>query len=172
VLGGFAEVTGLLRLHGPTTYITATGSNSVRRRLAKLADDAGLIAASLVHTSALIGMECDIGAGTCLAPRTVLTRDVRLGMHCIANVGVTVSHDCRIGDFVNLNPGVTICGDVVIGDDCYIGAGTTVIDKVKIGAGTIVGAGAVVVRDLPAGVLAVGVPARVVRHLQTEPPAA
>ncbi|MGF1634020.1 MAG: sugar O-acetyltransferase [Phycisphaerae bacterium] len=54
---------------------------------------------------------------------------------------------------------------VTIGADCWIGGGAILVPGVSVGAGTVVGAGSVVVKDLPAGVLAVGNPARVVRSL-------
>jgi sugar O-acyltransferase (sialic acid O-acetyltransferase NeuD family) len=169
VLGGFDIVPELLSGYQAIAYITAAGDNNTRRRLASSADAAGLVPWTLRHPSAVIGTDCIVGVGSCLAPTTVLTRAVELGSHCIVNVGVTVSHDCLIGDYVNLNPGVTVCGDVEIGSSCYIGAGATNIDKVSIGSDTVVGAGAVVVDDLPGGVLAVGVPARVVRELHPRP---
>jgi maltose O-acetyltransferase len=55
---------------------------------------------------------------------------------------------------------------ITIGDNVWLGGGVIVCPGVTIGADTVVGAGAVVVRDLPAGVLAVGNPARVVRTLE------
>jgi sugar O-acyltransferase (sialic acid O-acetyltransferase NeuD family) len=169
VLGGFEIAPDLLRAYQVVAYITAAGENAARRHLAGCADSAGLVPWTLRHPSASIGSDCIIGRGSCVAPGTVLTRAVELGSHCIANVGVTISHDCQIGDYVNLNPGVTVCGDVDIGTSCYIGAAATIIDKVSIGADTVVGAGAVVVDDLPAGVLAIGVPARIVRELHPRP---
>ena len=169
VLGGFDVVHRLLSEFGPVRFITAAGDNTARRKLAATAEEAGLEPFSLRHFGSLVGPECEVGAGSCLAPNTVLTRAVSLGRHCIVNVGTTISHDCVIGDFVNLNPGVTVCGDVEIGEDCYIGAGATIIDKVSIGVNTVVGAGAVVIDTLPSGVLAVGVPARVVRELYPKP---
>jgi maltose O-acetyltransferase len=54
---------------------------------------------------------------------------------------------------------------ISIGDNVWLGGGVIVCPGVTIGADTVVGAGSVVVRDLPAGVLAVGNPARVVRSL-------
>jgi maltose O-acetyltransferase len=54
---------------------------------------------------------------------------------------------------------------ITIGDNVWLGGGAIVCPGVTIGADTVVGAGAVVTRDLPAGVLAAGVPARVVRPL-------
>jgi len=54
---------------------------------------------------------------------------------------------------------------VVIGDGAWIGGGALVCPGVTIGENTVVGAGSVVTRDLPAGVLAVGNPCRVLRIL-------
>jgi Serine acetyltransferase len=54
-----------------------------------------------------------------------------------------------------------LAGEVEIGDRSWIGIGASVIQQIRIGADVIVGAGAAVVHDLPDGVTAVGVPARV-----------
>lgn len=55
---------------------------------------------------------------------------------------------------------------VTIGDNVWLGGGVIVLPGVTIGANTVVGAGAVVTKDLPANVVALGNPARVVRHLE------
>ena len=54
---------------------------------------------------------------------------------------------------------------ITIGDNVWLGGGVVVCPGVTIGADTVVGAGSVVLRDVPAGVLVAGVPARVVRSL-------
>ena len=54
---------------------------------------------------------------------------------------------------------------ITIGDNVWLGGGAIVLPGVTIGENTVVGAGAVVTRDLPANVVAVGNPARVVRTL-------
>ena len=57
---------------------------------------------------------------------------------------------------------------ITIGDNVWLGGGVTVCPGVTIGDDTVVGAGAVVTRDLPAGVVAVGNPARVLRGLDDD----
>lgn len=54
---------------------------------------------------------------------------------------------------------------ITIGDGVWLGGGVIVCPGVTIGENAVVGAGSVVIRDVPAGVLAVGNPCRVVREL-------
>ncbi len=54
---------------------------------------------------------------------------------------------------------------ITIGDNVWLGSGVIVCPGVTIGADTVLGAGAVVTRDLPAGVVATGTPARVHREI-------
>jgi galactoside O-acetyltransferase len=56
-------------------------------------------------------------------------------------------------------------GRVIIEKGAFIGTGAVLAPRMKVGEGTVVGAGSVVVKDLPPGVLAYGVPARVVREV-------
>jgi acetyltransferase-like isoleucine patch superfamily enzyme len=52
---------------------------------------------------------------------------------------------------------------IALGDNVWLGAGAKVLDGVRIGSNVVVGAGAVVTEDLPDGVVAAGLPARVIR---------
>lgn len=55
-------------------------------------------------------------------------------------------------------------GDVVIGDHAWIGEDVIILSGVNIGIGAIVAAGSVVTKDVPAGCVAAGVPAKVIRY--------
>ena len=167
ILGKVTDLAQYCRDAGEVRYITALGSNVFRRQLVDRIEALripGLEAFSIRHSSAWTGASVEIGGGTLLAPNTLVTTRAVIGAHCILNVKASVSHDCVIGDFANINPGATLCGDVHVGEGSYIGAGSTVIEKKRIGAWTVVGAGAVVTQDLPDGVTAVGVPARIVKR--------
>lgn len=52
-----------------------------------------------------------------------------------------------------------------IGKNCWIGAGTVVVPGVSIGDNTVIGAGSIVTKDIPANVVAVGNPCRVMREI-------
>ncbi len=82
--------------------------------------------------------------------------------------GIVVSGDVVIGDDVTLRHGVTLGlrhtgqrGAPVIGHGVDIGAGAKILGPVTVGDGATIGANAVVLCDVPAGALAVGVPARI-----------
>jgi serine O-acetyltransferase len=108
-------------------------------------------------------------------------RDVRLGkgvlfMH---TVGVVIGGDSEVGDRVMFLGGNTIgsirgSGYPRIGNDVIIGAGARILGAVTIGDGASIGANAVVLCDVPAGAVAVGVPAvvrpRGTRSSQAPPP--
>ncbi|MBQ8637738.1 MAG: galactoside O-acetyltransferase [Lachnospiraceae bacterium] len=74
----------------------------------------------------------------------------------IATVGHPTRPDMR--EYMYTDP-------VTIGDHCWIGAGATICPGVTIGDNTVIGAGSVVTQDIPANVIAVGNPCRVVREI-------
>lgn len=61
--------------------------------------------------------------------------------------------------------GLEVALPITVGSDVWIGAGSTILGGVTIGDGSIIGAGSVVTHDIPEGVIAVGVPCRVLRKI-------
>jgi serine acetyltransferase len=95
-------------------------------------------------------------------------KDVELGegVVFVHTLGTVVGGDARIGDRVRIMGNVTIGtakdnGYPRIGNDVTIGAGARILGPVVVGDGAVIGANAVVLTDVPAGALAVGVPATV-----------
>lgn len=110
---------------------------------------------------------------------------VHVGADVFLNTGVVVVDvvELRIGDGCQIGPGVQLLtprhpleaaprrrgwesgAPVALQENVWLGGGVIVCPGVTIGADSVVGAGSVVTRDLPAGVLAVGNPCRVLREL-------
>jgi sugar O-acyltransferase (sialic acid O-acetyltransferase NeuD family) len=167
VLGRTHLLASLVQEFGQMEYLTAFGSNSLRRKVVGEIDGLrveGLAGGRLLHPSSQVGRDVELGRDVLLAPGVIITRRVQIGNHCILNVKASISHDCVIGDYVNINPGAILCGNVRVGDGSFVGAGAVVKEGITIGRGVVVGAGAAVVRDLPDGVTAVGVPARPIKE--------
>lgn len=149
----------LASLHG-CHCVVAIGSCSVRRDVTARMRRAGLVPANLVHPSAVIGEDVELGRGTIICAGSVLTTNIRLGAGVHVNLLCTVGHDCVLGDFATLAPGVLISGNVTLADEVYMGTNSCTIQGVSIERATIVGAGAVVTRDVGEGLTVVGAPAK------------
>lgn len=108
-----------------------------------------------LHGYVLVNYNCvfldtspiNIGAGTFIAPGCVL-----------ACAGHAVHPEQRA-------EGVQTSAPIAIGENVWIGAGAVVCGGVTIGDGSVIGAGSVVTRDVPAGVVAAGVPCRALRPI-------
>ena len=112
---------------------------------------------------------CDYGMNISIGARSF----VNYGCVFLDPAPVTIGESCQIAAGVQLvtathpleaearREGWETAHPVVLGDNVWLGSGVIVNPGVTIGDNTVVGAGAVVTRDLPAGVVAHGVPARV-----------
>ena len=112
-------------------------------------------------------------------------KHVHFGKNIYANFNLTLVDDTHIyvGDYTMFGPNVTVATaghpilpelreqvyqynmPVRIGRNCWIGAGAVIVPGVTIGDNTVIGAGSVVTKDIPAGVVAVGNPCRVLREI-------
>jgi sugar O-acyltransferase (sialic acid O-acetyltransferase NeuD family) len=122
---------------------------------------AGYALPVLIHPSAWFSPSAHVGPASVVFAQAAVQAQVSIGMGAILNTGCSIDHDVRLADGVHICPGSRLAGGVHVGSRSWIGIGSSVIQQVRIGADVTVGAGAAVVRDLPDGVTAVGVPARV-----------
>lgn len=142
--------------------VVGIGDNQIRRRIFLELEKSGESMAVACHPGAVLGSEVGIGPGTMIAAGVVVNPVTEVGKDVILNTGCTVDHHSRIGDHCHIAPGAHLGGEVRIGSGSLIGIGAAVLPGRSVGPGTIVGAGAVVTQDLPEGVTALGVPARIV----------
>lgn len=113
------------------------------------------------------GTNITVGEGT-FANYGLVALDVAMitiGAHCQIGPGVQLLTPVHPLEASPRAAGIESADPITIGDNVWLGGGVIVCPGVTIGENTVVGAGSVVTKDLPAGVLAVGSPARVLREL-------
>ncbi|MBR6740318.1 MAG: sugar O-acetyltransferase [Clostridia bacterium] len=138
--------------------------------------------------SLLKQMFAEIGEGCYIEPPLHANwggHHVHLGKNVYANFNLTLVDDTHIyiGDYTMIAPNVIIAtgghpvlpelreqgyqynAEIRIGKNCWIGAGAIILPGVTVGDNTVIGAGSVVTHDLPANVVAVGNPCRVMREI-------
>lgn len=140
------------------------------------------------HSEMLKNMFAEIGENCYIEPPLHSNwggRHVHFGKNVYANFNLTLVDDTHIyiGDYTMLGPNVIIATaghpilpelrekayqynlPVHIGRNCWLGAGVVVLPGVTIGDNTVIGAGSIVTKDIPANVVAVGNPCRVMRPI-------
>lgn len=152
-------------LPGPAIGVAVTVAiglnNGLRAELTRELLDQGHALPALVHPSAWISSRASVGKGAVVMAKACVQCGARVGQAAIVNTGALVDHDCEVGEGVHVSPGACLCGCVRVGRLAWIGAGATVIQGASVGEESVIGAGAAVVNDIGAGVMALGVPARV-----------
>lgn len=140
--------------------VVAVGDNQVRQRLFLALAGQGEQFQTACHPRATIARDVTIGAGSMICAAVVINTGSRIGQNVILNTGCTIDHHNQIGDHVHIAPGAHLGGEVTVAELALVGIGATVLPRRHIAALSIVGGGAVVTRDIPAGSIVVGVPAR------------
>lgn len=127
----------------------------------------------VVFAGAKIGTNCNICA------QVLIENDVVIGDNVTIKSGVQLWDGVRIEDNVFIGPNVTFTNELfprsrvyperflqtVVKSGASIGANATILPGMIIGEGAMVGAGAVVTKNVPAGTVVIGNPAKVVRKL-------
>jgi 2,3,4,5-tetrahydropyridine-2,6-dicarboxylate N-acetyltransferase len=126
---------------------------------------------AVVRAGARIEKHCVIMMGAIINIGAVVGRRTMIDMNAVVGARAIIGKDCHIG------AGAVIAGvleppskkPVIIEDNVLVGANAVILEGVKIGRGSVVAAGAVVLKNIPPGVVAAGIPAKVVKRTKDVP---
>ncbi|GIU83686.1 MAG: putative acetyltransferase EpsM [Acidimicrobiales bacterium] len=148
-------------------FVVAVGSPLVRRRLLERAtgsdDELGDLAIRLVHPTAVVSEDAELGRGVYVPAGAIVQAGATLSDHVHLNANAVVGVDAQLDDFATLSPGAVVERQAHLEEGVMLGAGAMVCQGVEVGAWSVVGAGSVVTKAVPRGVTVTGVPHRLVR---------
>lgn len=143
-------------------FMVAIANPNGRRRLEMhhWLIDQGLQPTTIVHKTAFVADDAEIGMGTTIDATAVVGAKCKIGRQCIIGIGSVINHGSILEDAVDTTTGVVVCGDVHVGENVWLGAHCTILPRLKIGQDAVVGAGALVTKNVPSGITVVGNPAK------------
>lgn len=158
---GLPVVGGSEHLAGRGTRVAlGIGANRGRAIAAAKVAALGGTLVTCAHPRAVVARSAFLDEGSIVMALAVINPDARVGRGAIVNTAAIVEHDCIVGDFAHISPNSVMGGGCTVATFAQLGIGATMLPGTTVGEGALVGAGGAVVRDVAAGVIARGVPAR------------
>jgi sugar O-acyltransferase (sialic acid O-acetyltransferase NeuD family) len=116
---------------------------------------------TVIHPSAVLAANVEIGEGCVIAPNAVISADAKLERFVSVNIAASIGHDTQTGEGTTVSSHSDLMGAVSVGRCCFIGSHACILPAKKVGDYAIVGAGSAVVRNVPSRTTVMGVPAQI-----------
>ena len=152
----FRGINAVIHVLKISKFVRIVRQASWKAKLAELGNDTVIYAAKKVS----IGSRCAIAEFVHIwgGGGIIIGDDVIIASHAVIT---SQSHDKNATCYRESS----FRSKVVIGNNVWIGAGAIILPGVALGSGSIIGAGAVVTRDVQAGTIVAGVPARIIENI-------
>jgi len=122
---------------------------------------------SIIDPRACVASTVTLGHGVHVDALATLQPGVRLGAHVAVRGGAVVAHDVVMGDLCFVGANASIAGYARIEEGVHVALNACVREYVCVGRYAVIGLGSVVIRDVPAGAIVAGNPAREVGTVET-----
>jgi len=112
-------------------FIVAIGNNEIRNAITTALKN-NFKLATIIHPTAFIGADVEIGEGTVVLANAVISTCTKIGSNAIINAGVVIDHDCIVGNNVHLSVGTIVGSNTVIGSGITTAVGQKINSFSKI----------------------------------------
>jgi len=148
-------------------FFCAIGENNVRAKIVRIAEKFGWKPATLVHPTAVLARNVEIGAGTYIGPVAVISVNTKIGAHVVVDMHVSIGHDAVLNDFCAVFPGARISGCCCLGEYALVGSNATLLPGTRLGERAAVGASSLAHGSVEPDTTILGVPGRVIHRSRT-----
>ena len=115
---------------------------------------------NIIHNTAIIADNVDIGIGNIICPNVVISADAKLCDHIAINIGSTIGHDSVLSNYITISSNCDITGNVKIDKSVFIGSNVTIIPQISIGKNAFLCAGSTIMSNVPPNSKMLGLPAK------------
>ena len=144
-----------------TRFVITIGEPKFRKEAFDRMTEAGYQGARLIHPSAYISPDAEIGEGAVIGPDVFIGSLAKIGRNFYGAKGASIGHDAVIGDHTRVGVGAFVGGHTIIGENAFIGSGAMLKDRIHIGDFSVAAIGSAVFSDVGAHTTVMGNPARI-----------
>ena len=141
-------------------YAMAIADPKAKRIVAQQLKAKGAKFATIIHQSAHIGEETEIGEGLVMFSHTDISVNCKIGDFVFLSTFSQIGHDSIIGNYCTLFPTCSIAGGGELEEGVLIGTGASTYPNIKLGEYATVGMNSAVIRNVKSNNTVMGVPAK------------
>jgi sugar O-acyltransferase (sialic acid O-acetyltransferase NeuD family) len=156
VLGGLASIEDVAGYD----WVIALGDAGNRELIHRRLSGRGATFVSVVHPTAYVARSAEVADGCVVAPFAMVGAHAKVGANVALNTYASIGHDAVIGDHCVFSPYSAVNGNVIVGAGVFLGSAAIVSPGRRVGRASKISVGAAVTRDVEAGSLVAGNPAK------------
>lgn len=141
-------------------FVIAIADTEVKAKIVRSLKERGAKFASIIHPTALIAEDADLGEGIVIGPYSVVSVGAHVGAFTYINMHSSIGHGVTIFPFCSISSHVDLCGNVRLEECVFIGSSVAILPGVIISDSAFIGAGSVVTNNISRGDHVFGNPAR------------